>query len=407
MQKIVIKNFGPITNAEIELNKFLVLIGDNAIGKSSVIKLISVFLWIEKDLYRTRTEERKKWFEKENRLGYSFLPYHRIENFLKPDSIIEFYGQTFAIRYSDKKMTIEDRTDSNYQLPQIMYVPAERNFLTYLRTTKDFKLEGALQDFEREYFNAANNLNGSLPLPIGNFEIEYNKRHEMLYLKNRNHKIKMTEAASGFQSSVPLFLVSDYLSKLVQNNGNGESMTSGNIREFENEIDKILNDRDLTEKQKQITISKISALSKKFNKKAFINIVEEPEQNLFPVSQMKMLKSLISICNQNKDNKFMISTHSPYILTILNNSIFAQRVTDKNTNVENEVATIINKKTRIKSEDFSAYTLNEMNGGSESKSIIDEATGMIAQNYLDTVSEILGNEFNTLYKIHAKSFQRQ
>jgi predicted ATP-dependent endonuclease of OLD family len=34
MQKIVIKNFGPITNAEIELKKTIVLIGEQATGKS-------------------------------------------------------------------------------------------------------------------------------------------------------------------------------------------------------------------------------------------------------------------------------------------------------------------------------------------------------------------------------------
>ncbi|MCL2289625.1 MAG: ATP-binding protein [Bacteroidetes bacterium] len=404
MQKIIIKNFGPITNAEIDIKKFLVLIGDNAIGKSTIIKLISSFSWIEKDLFRG-SEKTKEWLEKENRLSYSFLPYHRIEDFLKSDSVIEFYGQAFVIKYNNKKISIGKRIDSDYRLPQIMYVPAERNFITYMRATKNFQSEGALQDFEREYFNAANNLKGSLSLPIRDFEIEYNKRHEMLYLKNKNHKIKITEAASGFQSSVPLILVSDYLSKLIQNNS--EAMTSGDIREFEKEIDKILNDKNLTERQRQITISKISALSKKFNKKAFINIVEEPEQNLFPISQKKILESLIAICNQTKDNKFLISTHSPYILTILNNLLFAQRVIDKNDGLRSEVSKIINEKTRIKSDDFSAYVLEETDNGSETKSLIDEATGMIGQNYLDTVSEILGYEFNTLYEIYAKTFQRQ
>ena len=404
MQKIIIKNFGPINNAEIDIKKILVLIGDNAIDKSTIIKLISLFSWLEKDLFRG-SEKTKEWLEKENRLSSSFLPYHRIESFLKPDSIIEFYGEAFVIKYNNKKMSVEKQTDNDYQLPQIMYVPAERNFTTYMRTTKNFQSEGALQDFEREYFNAANNLKGSLSLPIRDFEIEYNKRHEMLYLKNKNHKIKMTDAASGFQSSVPLILVSDYLSKLVQNNN--EAMTSGEIREFEKEIDKILNSKHLTEKQKQITISKISALSKKFNKKAFINIVEEPEQNLFPVSQKQMLESLVAICNQNKNNKLFISTHSPYILTILNNLLFAQRVIDKNEKSESEVSEIINEITRINTNAFSAYVLEDADNGSEIKLLIDETTGMIAQNYLDTISEILGNEFNALYKIHAKAFQRQ
>ena len=40
MQKIVIKNFGPIEDAEIDIKKILVLIGEQASGKSTIAKLI-------------------------------------------------------------------------------------------------------------------------------------------------------------------------------------------------------------------------------------------------------------------------------------------------------------------------------------------------------------------------------
>jgi predicted ATP-dependent endonuclease of OLD family len=112
MQRILIKNFGPISNAEIEIKKTVVLIGDNAIGKSTIIKLISTFLWMEKDLFRG-TEN--KWFEKEKRLRNFFLPYHRIENFLKSDSVIEYYGQAYVIKYGDDKISIENQTDDKWR----------------------------------------------------------------------------------------------------------------------------------------------------------------------------------------------------------------------------------------------------------------------------------------------------
>ncbi|MDR0415444.1 MAG: ATP-binding protein [Prevotellaceae bacterium] len=401
MQKIAIKNFGPISNAEIEIKKVVALIGDNATGKSTIIKLISTFLWIEKALFRGSEE---KWFEKQNRLKTFFLPYHRIENYLNSTSDIEYYGVAYNIRYNNEKISIEPKKKHTYQLPQIMYVPAERNFLTYLRSTNDLKSEGALQDFERELFNASSSLNGALTLPIGGFEIEYSKRHEMLYVRDKDHKIKITEAASGLQSSAPLYIVSDYLSKIVQNNGHSEAMTSGSIRKFQKEINEILNNENLSEKQKQIAIS---ALSGKFNKKAFINIVEEPEQNLFPVSQVQVVKSLIQICNSNDHNKLVISTHSPYVLTIFNNLLFAQRAVEKNGEIEAEASQIAGKEIRLKSDDFSAYAVTkDGSNGHIVKSIVDETTGMIAQNYLDTASEILGNEFNALYNLHAKSFRR-
>jgi predicted ATPase len=388
-ESIIIKNFGPILNAEIRIKKAVVLIGENAAGKSTIIKLISTFLWIEKALFRGTD---KKWFEKENRLKHSFLPYHRIENFLKEDSVIEYYGKAYTIKYAANKISIENQPENNYQLPQIMYVPAERNFLTYLRTTKDLKSEGALQDFEREYFNAANNLKGTLSLPISDFEMEYNKQHEMLYVKTKTHKIKITEAASGLQSSIPLFLVADYLLKLVQNNGNNEAMTSGDIRAFEEEVNEILNDKNLSEKQKQITVSKISALSKKFNKKAFINIVEEPEQNLFPVSQMQMIKSLVSICNQNGGSKLIISTHSPYILASINNLILADEAGAK---YPDKVASKIEKKLWLNHNNVFACIVK--NGGVEE--IIDKEFGIIQQEQIDSVSQTINQEFDFLYNL--------
>ena len=44
MQRIEIQNFGPIKEASIEIPKFLLLIGEQASGKSTVAKLIYFFV---------------------------------------------------------------------------------------------------------------------------------------------------------------------------------------------------------------------------------------------------------------------------------------------------------------------------------------------------------------------------
>lgn len=46
-------------------------------------------------------------------------------------------------------------------------------------------------------------------------------------------KIEITEAASGFQSFVPLYLVSSFLSKSVQKNESKETMSSKEKLRFE------------------------------------------------------------------------------------------------------------------------------------------------------------------------------
>ena len=50
MQKIVIKNFGAIEYAEIEIKKVLVLIGEQASGKSTIAKLIYFFKSLKENL---------------------------------------------------------------------------------------------------------------------------------------------------------------------------------------------------------------------------------------------------------------------------------------------------------------------------------------------------------------------
>ena len=43
MERLIVKNFGPIKEADIELNKYVVLIGDTSTGKSVLAKLIAIF----------------------------------------------------------------------------------------------------------------------------------------------------------------------------------------------------------------------------------------------------------------------------------------------------------------------------------------------------------------------------
>ena len=51
----------------------------------------------------------------------------------------------------------------------------------------------------------------------------------------------------------------------------------------------------------------------------FIAVMEEPEQNLFPNSQKKVIQFLLRELNTSSDNKIIITTHSPYVLETINN----------------------------------------------------------------------------------------
>ena len=371
MSKIKIKNFGPIKggfqdNGEwLDINKVTVFVGNQGSGKSTVAKLISTFTWIEKVLVRGDYDQ--KWFEKKNKFKNTFLPYHRLENYLKSATYIEYVGEVYTIKYEKEFLTIIPHMVETYPLPQIMYIPAERNFLTYIKGAKELKLSSAsLQEFNTEYGNAKEEMKGAMKLPINDTDIEYDKLNKTLNLKGKEYKIKITEASSGFQSFVPLYLVSNYLARSVKKqNESKEPMSEEEQIRFKKGVQEIWSNESLTGEQKRLALS---VLSSKFNKTVFINIVEEPEQNLFPSSQWQMLQSLLALNNINIGNKLIMTTHSPYLINYLTLVVKAGELKEKikTDNQKNDLEQIVPLNTIINADNLSIYELDEKSGSIKS-----------------------------------------
>ena len=372
MTQIRIKNFGPIKigcqNNEgwLDIKKVTIFIGNQGSGKSTVAKLISTFSWIEKAM--VRGDYNKKWFEQKNKLKNQYFSYHRLDNYFKingvDQSVIEYRGDAFNISYENGNLIVEEAEKKAYSLPQIMYVPAERNFISYVKTPKELKLSSdSLKEFLTAYNNSKNALKELIQLPINSTELEYDKLNDTLNLKGNDYKVKLTEASSGFQSFVPLYLVSRHLANSVkkQSEVNQEPMSGDEMLRFKKGVEDIWNNDSLTDEQKRIALS---VLSSKFNKTAFINIVEEPEQNLFPTSQQKMLYSLLEFNNMNKGNKLILTTHSPYLINYLTLAVKADFLKAKinGDTAKSKLNKIIPLKSTINVNDLAIYELDEYDG---------------------------------------------
>jgi predicted ATPase len=368
---IKIKHFGPIKGISqdgctaLDIKKVTIFIGNQGSGKSTVAKLISTFTWIEKAL--VRGDHDIKWLERKNRLSNHFLPYHRLENYLMENTFIEYKGDAYHFIYENGLLKINE-TKNNYSLPQIMYVPAERNLISYVKSPKELKLPSAsLKEYLAEFDNAKNNMRNMVKLPINNANLEYDKLNDVLNLKTDNYKIKLTDASSGFQSFVPLYLVSNYLANSVKTQSieKKDQMSNEEMSRFKKGVEDIWNDTNLTDEQRRVALS---VLTSKFNKSAFINIVEEPEQNLFPSSQREMLASLLEFNNINQDNKLIITTHSPYVINFLSIAIQAESLSNKiklSTNKDelfSRLYTIFSKNALVSSNDVVVYQLDEVSG---------------------------------------------
>ena len=112
-------------------------------------------------------------------------------------------------------------------------------------------------------------------------------------------------------------------------------------------------------------------------------IFEEPEAHLFPKDQQRLVELLIYILNHTQSgNRLIITTHSPYILSVLNNLIYAGKLKSKS----------IDENLYLHFENISAYSLSN----NKAKSILNKENNLIDANYIDDVSNDIANIFDKL-----------
>jgi AAA15 family ATPase/GTPase len=171
-------------------------------------------------------------------------------------------------------------------------------------------------------------------IPVSDARVIYNKESlAMRVLTKDNASVSIFNSSSGIQSVVPLSIVTRYLSDtskydLKSNIQNLSANEKKQLKSFlegffldcrpdferaEETVDAILNGRKYADSDFQFLEEKI----KPFFNSCFVNIVEEPEQNLYPESQSKVLYELLECMNVNENNQLLITTHSPYMLSSL------------------------------------------------------------------------------------------
>lgn len=135
-------------------------------------------------------------------------------------------------------------------------------------------------------------------------------------------------------------------------------------------------------------------------------IIEEPETHLFPKAQKLLIELLILVANKT-NSQLIITTHSPFVQAAFNNMLYYTKVirmqSDKKEEIEKFFSTE-NLKTAAKEcinidpEKFQAYAL-KVNSDVYCKSILDNETQLIGDNFIDEETENINNEFDFLYSM--------
>ena len=366
MTKLKIKNIGAIKstdnleNGYIDFDSVTLFIGNQGTGKSTISKIYSTLSWIEKAL--VRGDFSVSHISQYNRFKKQ-LAYQNIGNYLKDNSYIEYLGKAYNIIYDNNRLDITKNiaTETEYLFPKIMYVPAERNFVsTVERPDLVKRLPLPLYTFLEEYEFAKQKLSDTIQLPIGNLKFEYNKRYKKSWLIGEDYKIDLLEASSGYQSLVPLFLVTKSLSKIISNEPNSsfKERSVADENKIRLQLDKIIGNENISEDIKTLLLEKLSFRNKY---SSFINVVEEPEQNLYPTSQKDILFSLLNSRNKNESNKLIITTHSPYIINYLTLAIkgFMLKSRINDVILDKELGDIVPLNSLINPNSVNIYQLND------------------------------------------------
>lgn len=386
-EKLIIRNFGPIKDVELELKKFNVIIGENATGKSTIAKVLAIcryFSYISNQHLITKNPfelgliewglgeyiKAGSYFYYEN-LHYKFEATcekielsHKVENqSTNPYDFLGFFV-TLEPLSSDFSYLLDQLHDvqsknlkSNSDFPNL-YIPPSffQNYVAHVLDNPFYlPTERGLQSIFSLGKSSISNISDSLynqfakmDMISKNFKTEediiplaisYKNIDGVPLIKKHDEEqfYSLSNGASGYQSAIPIVLVFEYY------------------------IEKI--------------------------KKTKTFIIEEPELNLFPITQQRLVTYLVEKTVQHH-NTTLITTHSPYILTSLNNLMFAYEVGRNN----NEVSNLIEEKSWINPDDVCAYLLR--NGNIES--LIDSELKQIKVEKIDEISEVLSKQWHEL-----------
>lgn len=429
MQRIEIRNFGPINELNLVIKDFSILIGPQASGKSTIAKTIFFFKSLNDDLVKYFIESiEKNDFSKSigtyaKSIRQKYLDYFGASTHLNGLHLKYYYTETiwisitieanhkyitpfFSERFKDEFKTlvkeaidfsgsigqrnpslltskdllqidsdkrkfvsyVKDKCNSIFQEDrELIFIPAGRSLLATLSDQLQFINPRNLDFLMRTFLDKIN-----IVRPIFNKSLSdiIKERRLLTQYDIDYNKTKLAEE-----------IISKILKGKYQYDKDGEKIffdTNKYVR---------LNFSS-SGQQESLWILLLLFIIILEKQNVFI-VIEEPEAHLFPEAQ-KEISNLIALMSNVENSQVIITTHSPYILASINNLILANKVGSQN----EEVSAKINKKLWIKRD--KVYAALVTNG--QVKDIIDNELNIIQQENIDSVSGAINDEFDFLFQ---------
>ena len=401
-ERLIVKSFGPVKDLDVIFKKVTLFIGDQGTGKSCVAKLFSMFKWTEKVL--SQKKYKLSYFEQYNRFQKMLCKYHRIESFVNESSYIKFEGDLYDFLYENGNFSVIDKNHEIKGISKVMYVPAERSIVSVAENKSKLlkELPDSSETFSDEFVNAKKFFQNGYNLPFEGLRFEYDSLNDAGWIHGVDYKVRLINASSGIQSSLPMCIVSEYLSSKISDKEEVK-LSKEEKDKLEKRVAEIMQNEEYSDSIKDMMIRQLS-YANRYNQ--LINIVEEPELNLFPRSQMEVLFSLISNNASAEENMLVFTTHSPYSLAIINTMIMGAKAYANATEEQRgQIEAILPVKYQINENETAAYRLSSSDE-CYCQPVINEKTGLVSKNELDSASDEIMRVFNSLYQYYAKTLAK-
>lgn len=451
MQKVYINNNGPIKTFEMEVEKFNLLIGEQATGKSTIAKSIYYLRTIKtkiidylNQIYDTNTYNNQPqediWFDR------------AIKPDLK-DTFVKLFGYSWDL---NPAFYLKYEYSSDIWIETIL--EKGRDCKQYISVTYSKKLFDSLRELQQEvkeifYYNKGV-VQGSLALA----NEERKRSHEMIshrvdgifgdnretyYIPAGRSLLTVMSNNRAVMSKIGnLDLITDVFMTLIDTVRNSfmqgvrkahlyypvekRRFEVGKIADFIIEMEKgeyfYNGEREFLKIKEtpghSVAINFASSGQQEIlwllnfmyvlllrEEDSFV-IIEEPEAHIYPLLQKKVMEFIVMFANI-KDSGVFITTHSPYVLTVANNMYYAGVLSEEGQ--KRAVSKIVGKYNIIKKGNLSAYKL--LNGGNLQDReryirLLDEEERELRSDLIDDVSAQVNEIYTALYDVELDREQR-
>ncbi len=427
MQKIYIRNNGPVKNFEMEVKKFNLLIGEQATGKSTIAKSVYYFKTIKTKIIDYLTQvydsnsynsvsQEKVWFDKaiKSELKNIFIKLFGYSWDLNPEFYMKYdYAESVWIQVKLK------RGDRDKQYISVTYSPELLNSIKKLQmeiremyhsnegiiktslvlTNEERKRNHEMivhrvneifcDNKETYYIPAGRSLltvmsnNRAIMNNAGNLDL-ITEMFMMLIDSVRNSFGNGVRKAHLFYPVEKRQFDVKNIADFIINIEKGEYFYNGG-REFlkiEEDVEHPVAINFASSGQQEILWLLNFMYVLMLREEDVFLIIEEPEAHIYPLLQKRVME-FIALFTNMQDSGVFITTHSPYILTVANNLYYAGVLAEDGQ--VKEVYRVLNKNYIIKKGELSAYKLltNSVLKKQHYIKLLDEEEKEIESNLID------------------------